>query len=590
MDAVEDIKGRLNIEDVIGRYVVLKRTGRNFKGLSPFSAEKTPSFVVSPEKQIWHDFSSGKGGNMFSFVMEMEGLEFKEALELLARQAGIDLAAYRTEGSRQGGQDKERIYDALELAAKFYQVHFSKSKTALEYILGKRKFTKQTALTFRIGYSPNGDNALITFMKGKGFNERELAAAGLTSKGYSGPRDMFRGRIMIPLADAQGRIIGFTARILEDDPKAPKYINTPQTAVYDKSRHVFGLHLAKEAIRTGKYSVVVEGNLDVIASHQADVKQVVATAGTAMTEMHLKALGRFGQDVRLAFDQDGAGIAATERAIPIAARTNVSLSIIDIPGGKDPDELIQKDPAAWTKAIESNKYALDWLVEQYQKRLDLTTAPGKKQFSDILLKVVRSLTDSVEQDHYLGEIAKLISVSVDALRSKLSETPSDARQPALKKTNISNVKPDLAMVERVKSQNQLLAIMLMNPETRKLASPITAEMLPEERGQKLLHYIQKHLDMSFKQDRAGVNAHSGEYVDILVLLYEELYSNLEITELRYEAARLQVRLIEYYVKTKKIPLATAMRDANSDQMDALLKQVKELDKLLRTVKENIDGR
>ena len=587
---MEDIKGRLNIEDVIARYVTLKRTGRNFKGLSPFGNEKTPSFVVSPEKQIWHDFSSGKGGNMFSFVMEMEGLDFRGALELLARQAGVDLSQYRNEQSGARGQEKERIYAALELATKFYQVHFSKTKSALEYILKKRQFSKQTALLFRIGYAPEGDKALLTFMKSKGFSENELKAAGLVSSRYSGFSDMFRGRIMIPLADAQGRIIGFTSRLLVDNPNAPKYINTPQTAVYDKSRHVFGLHLAKEAIRVNKYVVVVEGNLDVIASNQAGVKQVVASAGTAMTEMHLKALGRFTKDIRLAFDQDGAGIAATERAIPVAGRADVSLSIIDIPGGKDPDELINTKggPEIWAKSIESHKYALDWLIEQYQKRLDLTSAPGKRQFSDVLLKVVRTLEDSVEQDHYMNKIAGIIGVSVEALKTKLQQTVSDTRPVVLKKPAVPLAKIDLVLAERIKSQNQLLAIALVNAGLRPSLDKLLIDMFPEERGQKLLAFIRKHPEIDIKKQKSLLASDNGEYVDILVLLYEELYQDLEVLELRYEAARLQVRLIENYVKIKKVPLAAAMREGDSDKSSALLMQVKELDKLLRTYKENIN--
>ena len=221
--------------------------------------------------------------------------------------------------------------------------------------------------------------------------------------------DMFRGRIMIPLADAQARIIGFTARILEDDPQAPKYINTPQTLLYDKSRHVFGLHLAKDAIRRSNYAVVTEGNLDVIASHQAGVRQVVATAGTALTEQHLKALSRFTGDIRLSFDADKAGLAATERAIPIASKVGVALSIVTIPSGKDPDELIKQSPKTWEEIIQKPKYALDWLMERYQKSLDLRSAQGKKEFSDVILRVVSSLTDPVEREHYVGEINEQIT-------------------------------------------------------------------------------------------------------------------------------------------------------------------------------------
>jgi DNA primase len=265
MDAVEEVKSRLSIEDVISEYVQLKRAGRNWRGLSPFSNEKTPSFMVSPEKQIWHDFSSGKGGNMFSFVMEVEGLDFKGALELLARKAGVDLEQYRSSSQRRG-PNKERLYTLLELSTKFYQVQFSKNPTALNYVLKQRAFSKDTALQWRLGYAPNNGSALVDYAKKQGYTEAELKLAGLSTQSYrGGARDMFRGRLMIPLQDPQGRIIGFTARLLDDEPGAPKYINTPQTVLYDKSRHIYGLHLAKEAIRKNQFAVLVEGNLDVIA-------------------------------------------------------------------------------------------------------------------------------------------------------------------------------------------------------------------------------------------------------------------------------------------------------------------------------------
>lgn len=597
MDAVEDIKSRLSIEDVIGRYVELKRSGRNFKGLSPFGNEKTPSFMVSPEKQIWHDFSSGKGGNMFSFVMEMEGVDFRGALEILARQAGVDLSQYRGSYNAERGKQKERAHEALDLAAKFYQLHLKKKHEALEYILKKRGFNKQTVLDFQIGYAPEGDSALSTFLIKKGFTEQQLRDAGLITRGYRGLRDMFRGRIMIPLADPQGRVIGFTARLLHDDPEAPKYINTPQTLLYDKSRHVFGLHLAKEAIRKNDYAVVVEGNMDVVASHQAGVPQTVATAGTAMTEQHLKALGRFTHDVRLAFDQDDAGVAATERAIPLAAKAGVSLSIIDIEGAKDPDELIQKSPKEWEKAVTKHKYALDWLIEQYQKRLDLTSAIGKRQFSDVILKVIRGLDDSVEQDHYVTQVAKLIDVSPESLREKMKTQAGTSKQPLRQKKTVEAPR-DPYRVEQIKAQNQLLAICLMRPENRDVLTPLTGDMLPEPPAKKLLAVMQKQPEFNFERDRDKLakspstmteqTASTSEFADILVLLYKELYQDLESLELRYEAARLQVRLIDYYVKSKKAELSAAMLNADETKTTDLLNQAKELDILLKNAKEYAD--
>jgi DNA primase len=582
MDAVEEVKQRLSIEDVVSEYVPLKRAGRNWKGLSPFSAEKTPSFVVSPEKQIWHDFSSGKGGNMFGFVMEVEGLDFKGALELLARKAGMDIEQYRA-SPRRGGPDKERLYSLLELATKFYQVHFSKSQTTLDYVLKQRAFTKQTALEWQLGYSPNNGSALINFAKSKGFTEAEIQQAGLSARAYRGGiQDMFRGRLMVPLQDAQGRVIGFTARLLDDDPNAPKYINTPQTVLYDKSRHIYGLHLAKETIRKSKFVVMVEGNLDVIASHQADVRQVVATAGTALTEAQLKALSRFTGDIRLSFDADKAGVAATERAIPIASKVKVSLSIIDIPSGKDPDELIKQDPALWKQAIQEHEYALDWLMKRYQKLLDVNSAQGKREFSDILLPVVRGLSDEVERDHYLNTIAKIIDVTIEALEQKFQKTAGPKAASRQRRVKITPQQLDKKAVENRKLQDNFLSLMLMRQTLREFLNLITPDMLYNSEGRELYEFLKKQPDFDGKDATTVQNL--ADYVKIESLLYEELYHGLELNELHYEAARLQARLIEQFVKTQKEKLARALDTANEADSRLLLEQAKQYDSLLNKVK------
>ncbi|CAN5681250.1 DNA primase [soil metagenome] len=588
MDAVEEVKSRLDIEDVISEYVQLKRSGRNYKGLSPFTSEKTPSFMVSPEKQIWHDFSSGKGGNIFSFVMEMEGLDFKGALEHLARKAGVDLSQYRSGSSAQSGKLKERLYEVVEMAAKFYQVQFSKNQKALEYVFKKRQFNKETALAFRLGYAPNTGFALVDYLKKNNVTDKELQQAGLSSSrsGSAGKRtsDMFRGRLMIPLADPQGKIVGFTARLLDDDPDAPKYINTPQTVLYDKGRHIYGLHLAKESIRKAGYAVVVEGNLDVISSHQAGIRQVVASAGTAVTEMNLKALSRFTEDIRLAFDQDKAGQAAAERTIPLAGKVGVSLNIIEIAGGKDPDELIKKDAGLWQKAIDKPVYALDWLIARYEQQLDLTSATGKRQFSDIILEVIRKLTDQVEQDHYLQKVAGIIGVSREALASKMAIEKQAKR---LKKTgNIQPVQLDSDQVERTKAQNQLLALALMRPKFRNYLKGIIEEMLVSDDASAVLKFLHDNPEFDKEPEQAGALQKCVDYVKMLVLQFEATYQGLDEVELSYEAKRLQVRLIERYVKSKKPALAAKMRDADERQMTSLLKEARALDTLLNeTIRE-----
>ena len=585
MDAVEDIKAKVNLEDVAADYLELKRAGRNLKALSPFSNERTPSFMVSPEKQIWHDFSSGKGGNMFSLVMELEGVDFKGALEILAKKAGIELSDYRTNSNPERAKQKTKAYECLEAAATFYQRQFTKHKEALEYILKKRAIKKQTALDFRIGYSPNTGQALIEHLKKKGYSEDDMKRAGLITTRYRGASDMFRGRIMIPLMDSRGQVIGFTARLLKDEPSAPKYINTPQTMLYDKSRHVFGLHLAKDAIRRNKFVVAVEGNMDVVASHQAEVANVVASAGTAMTEMHLKELLRFTDDIRLAFDQDAAGINAMERVIPIASKLGVNLSIITVPAGKDPDELIRRNVSAWQETIADYDYAVDWLISQHKERSDVSTGQGKRAFTDALLPIVAKLQDSVERDHYIAKIAEEIGTSKEALQSKLAQTKST--DPGSRKKKIKAEKVDKREADNTKAQSQLLAMCLVKPELRTNLDNIRAEMLKDEQSREVLRFLQKHPAFSFKDKNKPTEELRDlwDYVKVLVVLYEELYAGLELVELQYEAARLQVRVIEQFVKRKKTELVETMRDADDSTTEELLQEVKKLDVLLKNVKE-----
>lgn len=585
MDAVEEVRNRINIEDVVSEYVQLKRAGRNFKGLSPFTSEKTPSFIVSPEKQIWHDFSSGKGGNVFSFVMEMEGLDFRGALELLARKAGVDLDQYSTSRNKDLSKRKERAYEILEMATRFYQVQFSRNKIALEYVLRTRNFSKETALLFRIGYSPNTGDALTKYLKNKGVTDSELKATGLATNLMRGMRDMFRGRLMVPLCDQGGRVIGFTARQLQDEPNSPKYINTPQSLLYDKSRHVYGLHLAKDSIRKKRYSVIVEGNLDVIASHQADVTNVVATAGTALTEYQLRTLKRFSGEVRIAFDQDRAGLQAAERSIPIAVKTELQLSVITIPEGKDPDELIRKDAKLWQESIDNPKPAVDWLIDLYGSELDLKTATGKAQFSSIVMNAVNSLSDHVEREHYIEKIAEMIGVSKKALLTKLDV---DTSKIPRKKSKITPVISD--NLELIKLQNQLLCLGLMRRDLRSYLDLITIDMLDGDDPKDLLTYLKANLDFSGKSDQLKDLIKIADYVKMLSLQYETLYQSLDITEQHNEAQSLQVRLVDNYVKNQKHVLSRQLEDADERETERILGTVKSLDLLLKNSKEILNGR
>lgn len=583
MDAVSEVKSRLNIEDVISEYVSLKRAGKNFKGLSPFTNEKTASFVVSPEKQIWHDFSSGRGGDIFTFIEESEGLEFKGALELLARKAGVDLDKYRSSSSGSSSIDKNRLYKAFDSAVNFYQKRLISDNKALDYIAKKRKFTKQTILDFRLGYSPDSPRALTDYLLKKGYKENELKLIGLTNQRSGQYFDMFRDRIMIPLCDPSGQAIGFTARLLEERKDSPKYINTPSTPLYDKSRQLYGLNLAKESIRKIGYSIVAEGNLDVITSHQAGIKNVVASAGTALTEQQLKILSRFSDDVRLSFDQDKAGLDAAERSIPLASKTSMNLKIITLPGGKDPDELIKKDPKSWQKAIDDAQYAVDWLIERYKNNLDLNSAEGKKKFSDIILDVIKGLLDPVEQDHYIKLCSDISGIDQGALRKKIEQNP-DAPARRLKAVNTENKQPDFIKEQKIVG-DRLLCLALVLPGTRGYLDLIKEEMLPTEPQKSLYKFLIAHpdFDSTSHLDRLKNNLDDAK---ILLLQFEELYSSVDTLELQYEASRLRAKIIEYYVKQQKTKLSKKLADTSDSEHEQILSEVKKLDQLLKKVKDN----
>ena len=579
-DAKEEVRARLNIEDVIGEYVQLKRAGRNFKGLSPFTSERTPSFTVSPEKHIWHDFSSGKGGDVFSFIMEVEGLDFRAALEQLARKAGVDLSLYDSKQSGDIAKKKRRLIEANELAARYYQQSLLQNNHALEYVFKKRGLTKEIVTEFRIGYAPDDGEAAVRFLAKKGFSKKELAEAGLTNR-FGG--DIFRGRMTVPLMDPSGQVIGFTGRIIVDDPKAPKYLNTPQTLIYDKSRQVFGLAQAKEAIRKQNFAVIVEGNLDVVSSHQAGVKNVVASAGTALTEWHLKSLARLSGDVRLSFDADKAGVAATERAIPIANTVGVELSIISLPdGAKDPDELIQQNSAAWQRVTESPEPAVEWVIRQYGAREDMTTAAGKRRFTSEALAVIRALSDSVEQEHYLNVIANMTDTSLDAVRTKL-ETGENEATKTLKQVKQQNEHGALVDDNHdIPYQDNLLAVLLAHPLSRHHLQDFDTSMFVDERRQMLAAWLQQHTE-PVEGELPPALKPLDTYVKLVQLKAETRYDGWSDQDSSLEVAKL-LRLTEVeHKKQTKVTLINQLREAEEagdDDMAAKLRS-----ELLTLIKE-----
>lgn len=578
-DAKEEVRSRLNIEDVIGEYVQLKRAGRNFKGLSPFTSERTPSFMVSPDKQIWHDFSANRGGDVFSFVMEAEGMEFRQALEHLARKAGVDLSLYQTAGNRRITERKQRFLEMHQLATRYYQQSLIRNKTAVEYVFGARKLSKQIVTEFQIGYAPASGSALTNALKARGYTKAELAEAGLSSR-YG--NDLFRGRMMVPLMDPGGQVIGYTGRIIGEVEHAPKYLNTPQTLLYDKGRHVFGLSQAKSAIKTAGYVVIVEGNLDVISSHQVGVQQVVATAGTAITEAHVKALKRLSDDIRLCFDADRAGIAASERAISIASQVGVELSIVVLPGNvKDPDELIQQDRALWQAAVETTTPAMDWVLGHYARRYDVATAIGKRQFSTAALELVGRLSDPVERDHYLGVIANMTATSLQAVEQKFARLKSDAAPTkALKPVQAERSQP---LDATYNYQDDLLALAASEPTAQELLKDLDINLLAGDNRQALARYMAANHGRVVDSVPESLQSYD-EYVKMVLFRAEARYADLGERDRYFETARL-IRHVEHeHKKQTRDTLVAKLRQAEADddevaattlrnQLNTLIKEI-----------------
>ena len=574
-DAKEEVRARLNIEDVIGEYVQLKRAGRNLKGLSPFTDERTPSFMVSPEKQIWHDFSSGKGGDIFTFVMLVEGMDFRQALEHLARKAGVDLSLF-SGGDGRTAKRRARAREALKLAANFYQQNLVKNSAALEYAVKKRRLNRQTISDFIIGYAPDQGDALTKALEKRGFSRRELADAGLVNR-FGG--DLFRGRMMVALSDSSGEVVGFTGRIIRDDPRAPKYLNTPQTLLFDKSRHIFGLYQAKEAIRKSDAAVIVEGNLDVVSSHQAGVKNVVATAGTAMTLQHLKALSRLAGRIRVAFDGDQAGVSATERAINLAQEIGVELEVVSLPDGvKDPDELIQKDAALWQLAVEQVQPAVDWVIARHAGMEDLATAEGKRRFSTTALRIVRGLKDPVEQEHYLAVISKETGASLAALRAKLgaerSTPPAQLKKPKIEKATPSKPRDELADI--------IVGLALSQPSTRRWVGALEAASL-DEPARAVVTSLQAEPLLDVEKLPCPLQKFE-QYVKIVQLKSERRYMDWEPEALDSEMARLVKQLIRKHRDTKKQQLLDNLREAEELSDEARARTLRQ--QLNALIKEN----
>jgi DNA primase len=472
MNISDEIKSRLDIVEVIRDYIQLKPAGINFRALCPFHREKTPSFMVSPEKQIWHCFGCQEGGDIFSFVMKMEGISFVEALRLLAPKAGVRLESHDPKTASQ----RNRLLDILELSSKYYYKILTESgqaKAAREYLI-ERGLTEETIEEWQIGCSPDSWDDLIIFLKSKGYNENEIFLAGMSVKKEGTNRfyNRFRGRIMFPVFDASGNVVAFSARVSpekEAEEKMGKYINSPQTMIYDKSKILFGLDRAKLEIKKQDLAIIVEGQMDVITAHQHGFKNVIASSGTALTAEQVALLKRYSQNIALAFDMDEAGGLAAERGIAQAMQAEMNIKVIEIAGGKDPDECIKRNPDAWKEAVARAKPMMQYYFDKTFAGLDLDRVEGKREAVKILLPVIAKLGNMIERDFWLKKLSQKIDVAENYLREALGDakrrqsrrggTPRDANY-----SDAAN-NPDISARQsrEEKLSELLLALMLKFP-------------------------------------------------------------------------------------------------------------------------------
>ena len=424
MDQLEEIKRKIDIVELVNSYVPLKKAGRNFKALCPFHSEKTPSFVVSPERQIWHCFGAcSDGGDIFGFLMKIENLDFGEAVRELAKKAGVKLTRYQPSEDE---RNKQLLYEINHLATEFYHfllLNHPSGKKALDYILG-RGIKKDSLLLFKIGFAPDSWQSLQAFLVGKkGYKVQDLERVGLVIKTQKGDfYDRFRGRLMFPLKDYHGNIRGFAGRLLDPQAKEAKYVNTPETFIYHKSELLFGSSEAKEEIKKKDQAVLVEGELDMISSFQAGVKNVLAIKGSALSEPQVKLISRFTQNLVFALDQDLAGDQAARRGIETAEAGGMMIRVVESKEGKDPDEIAQKNPTLWRELVQKAVPVYDYLLDSAFKRFDGQTIEGKRKISGEFILALTKISNEIVRDHYVRELANRLQVGEEAILKEIGKT------------------------------------------------------------------------------------------------------------------------------------------------------------------------
>jgi DNA primase len=495
MSVITEVKQRLDIVEFVSEYVTLQKAGRNFKGLCPFHTEKHPSFFVFPEQQSWHCFGAcGTGGDIFSFIMKKEGIDFGQALRLLAQRGGITLSPLEAP-SKAEDERKERLFQINEAANEYYHHLLSSTKAgaAARSYLARRKVMPETIKEFRLGFSPDAWETIKNYLVGKGYTEKELVEAGLIiEKEEGGSYDRFRNRLMFPICDIQGRVTGFGARVLDDS--LPKYINSSQTPIFDKSSSLYGVDKAKSAIRKKNSVIIVEGYMDVLTAHQHGWQNVVGSMGTSLTEKQVEGIKRLTNNITLALDADLAGEEATLRGKAILAYSNAEANVILLPPGKDPDEVIRETPTLWQKLVEQAMPILDFAFQSVISKVDINKARDKSLAVQKLLPSIYEIKDPVQQSHYLKKLARELKIEETAIKAALRESKAGRKRPQPSKPT------EQARLARqfVSSpiEERCLALLLQYPELRPSAQELTPEHFESTENREVFVQWQHSSDIS----------------------------------------------------------------------------------------------
>ena len=582
-ELIEEIRSNNDIVDVISKYVTLKRSGRNFFGLCPFHKEKSPSFAVSPDKQIFHCFGCGAGGNVIHFISKIEGLDFKDTLELLANRVNIELPTLDNLEDDKTARLKSKVYEINKIAAEFYHENLYKptSKTAQEYIK-KRKLDNRTLKAFLIGYAGNF-NELYLLLKQKGYTEEEMLASSLVKRTENGGyMDSFRKRLMFPIQDVRERVIAFGGRVLDDS--KPKYINSPENIVYSKGRNLFGLNVAKK--HDTKKIVIVEGYMDAISLYQRGITNVVASLGTAMTEAQGRLLRRYSEQVILGYDADGAGQAAILRGMEILQNLGCDIRVLQIEGAKDPDEYVLKyGPERFQKCVDDAISLVEFKVKVLLKELNIENTNDKIKFLNEIAKILAKVTNQMEREIYVDKIAKEYKISKEAIYAEVNKLMYKDNQGSKKLekkvvTMVPKEEKENSVSEAVLKRENLVIYLLINEYSKcyeKIKNLITLDYIQDDTNKQIL----KKMYEEFEKGNSNTSQLLDWFQDekIISHITEIMAGDFEITDVNKAIDD----LISIYEKEKLISRRNEILKKLESVSEAGSEEVKELEKELNDI-------